>query len=167
MDWSYSWHETTGRVMKGATILAVTRDSDWLVGMRPAMCEAGRWRLVVADSIQEGETLLECASPEVVVVDWRRESSGVEALATLLWKNSIQKRRASVMIVAADYDVAEATHLYRLGIDEYVSQADHRDVLGAVLSAHIPARLAAAAWNHAPAAWPDATPRGLFPIDRA
>jgi len=68
--------------------------------------------------------------------------------------------------VAADYDVAEATHLYRLGIDEYVSQADHHDVLGAVLSAHIPAEVAPRAWRQAPTAWPDAAPRGLSPIDR-
>ncbi len=75
----------------------------------------------------------------MVVVDWRREPSGSDDLATLLWKNSIQGRRASVMIVSADYQVAEATHLFRLGVDEYVSQADHHDVLGAVLSAHSPA----------------------------
>lgn len=125
--------------MKGTTILAVTNDADWLVAMRPALTEAGRWRLVVSGSILEAERLLELAKPEIVVVDWRRDPSGSDDLATLLWKNSIQGRRASVMIVAEDYQVAEAIQLFQLGVDEYVSQVDHRDVLGAVLSAHSPA----------------------------
>lgn len=149
--------------MKGTTILAVTRDSDWLVAMRPALSEAGRWRLVVSETIAEAEQLLELAKPEMVMVDWRREESEADELAALLWKNSIQGRRASVMIVAADYQVAEATHLYRLGIDEYVSQADHRDVLGAVFSAHTPTGPASRGWSFDPASEPTPACRGLAP----
>ena len=122
--------------MKATTILAVTKDAEWLVGLRPALREAGRWRLVVCESIMEAERLLVPASPQIVLLDWRREPQNSQELASLLWQNSIRGRRASVMIVAADYQIAEATDLFRLGVDEYVSQEDHRDVLGSVLSAH-------------------------------
>ncbi|MDG3003130.1 hypothetical protein [Paludisphaera mucosa] len=124
--------------MKGITILTITKDSDWLIRMRPALHAAGRGRLVVAESIAEAERLLAYAKPRLIVVDWKRSQCSSDDVAPLLWKNSTQARPASVMILAQDYQVEEATVLYQLGVDEYVSDSDHHDVLGSVLSAHSP-----------------------------
>jgi len=124
--------------MNGITILTVTTDADWLVGMRPALHSAGRGRLVVAESVEEADRLLEYAKPRLIVVDWENAHCRSEELASLLWRNSIQPRPASVLIVARDYRVDEATELYQLGVDEYVSAEEHGDMLGSILAAHAP-----------------------------
>ncbi|WP_165072344.1 response regulator [Paludisphaera rhizosphaerae] len=124
--------------MNGITILTVTKDADWLVGMRPALHAAGRGRLVVADSVQEADRLLEFAKPRFIVVDWENSRCPSEELAALLWKNSIQSRPALVMIVAHDYRVDEATQLFQLGVDEYISASDHGDALVTILKSHKP-----------------------------
>ena len=129
--------------MNGITILTVTKDADWLVGMRPALHGAGRGRLVVAESVEEADRLLEYAKPRLIVVDWENARCPSEELASLLWKNSIQSRPASVLIVADDYRVDEATELFQLGIDDYVSASDHGDMLGTVLKSLTPRNFAA------------------------
>ena len=150
--------------MNGITILTVTKDADWLVGMRPARHAAGRGRLVVAESIEEAERLLDVAKPRVVAIDWKRSECRTDDLATLLWLNSLRARPASVVIVAQNYEVAEATELFRLGVDEYVSEADHRSVLGSVLLAHAPAvpGRRSTAWDSPAAAAPVV---GREPVD--
>jgi DNA-binding response OmpR family regulator len=125
--------------MKGTTILAVTNDAEWLVAMRPALTEAGRWRLVVAETLPEAGQLLEYTNPDMVVVDWGGGATRTDGLELLLWKNSIQKRQIPIVIVSADYKVDEATLFFQLGVSEYLSQADHRDVLGRILATHSPA----------------------------
>lgn len=129
--------------MNGITILTVTRDAEWLVGMRPALHAAGRGRLVVADSVEEADRLLEFAKPRFIVVDWENARCPSECLAALLWKNSIQARPALVMIVANDYRVEEATELFQLGVDDYISASDHGDALATMLKAHKPRNAAA------------------------
>jgi DNA-binding NarL/FixJ family response regulator len=124
--------------MNGITILTVTKDADWLIGMRPALHAAGRGRLVVAESVEEADRLLEFAKPRLIVVDWGNACCPTEELASLLWRNSIQPRPASVMIVADEYRVDEATQLFRLGVDEYVSASDHGERLGTILATHAP-----------------------------
>ncbi|KAJ3049564.1 hypothetical protein HK102_012467, partial [Quaeritorhiza haematococci] len=115
--------------MQSTTILTVTKDAEWLIGMRPFLHATGRGRLVVAESIEEAERLLEFARPRLIVVDWKREDGGFDAITSLLWKNSIQGRPASVMIVAEDYRVDEATLLFQLGVDEYVGKSEHGEAM--------------------------------------
>lgn len=134
--------------MKGTTILTVTKDAEWLVAMRPALCEAGRWRLVVAETMTEAGQLLDCTRPDMVVVHWGEESARVDDLEALLWKNSVQKRQVPVVIVAADYQVEEATLLFQLGVSEYVTRADHHEALGRIFSAHSRSAAESNGWSH-------------------
>ncbi|WP_165245704.1 response regulator transcription factor [Paludisphaera soli] len=124
--------------MQSTTILTVTKDAEWLIGMRPFLHATGRGRLVVAESIEEAERLLEFARPRLIVVDWKREDGSFDAITSLLWKNSIQGRPASVMIVAEDYRVDEATLLFQLGVDEYVGKCEHGEAMATVLVALTP-----------------------------
>lgn len=147
--------------MKGTTILAVTKDAEWLVAMRPALTEAGRWRLIVAETMSEAAHLLGCTKPDTVVVDWADDTARVEGLEELLWKDSVQTRQIPVVIVAKQYRVDEATLLYRLGVAEYVSQADHRAALGRILAAHTPGGAGPGAWRPPATPDPDAVHCGL------
>jgi len=125
--------------MRNRTIIAVTKDAEWLIGMRPVLHGSGGNRVVVAESVEEAERLLDFAQPRMVVVDGKPEACGADAIAGLLWKNSTQGRPASVMIVADDYRIDEATLMFRLGVDEYVGGVEHRDALAAVMTALAPA----------------------------
>ncbi|AMV39304.1 hypothetical protein [Planctomyces sp. SH-PL62] len=124
--------------MQGTTILTVTKDAEWLMAIRPFFQSSGRSRLVVAETIEEADRLLEFASPRLVVVDWKREGREYDALPSLLWKNSIQARPASVMIVAENYRVDEGTFMFQLGVDEYVGETEHREAMSTVVGALSP-----------------------------
>jgi len=126
--------------MPSKTILTVTKDAEWLIGMRPHLHATARGRLIVADSVDEAGGLLEYACPRLVVIHWGGETRDLEALAALLWKNSTQPRPAPVMIVAEDYDVEEATLLFRLGVDEYIGKAEHGKDLPNILGTLSPER---------------------------
>ncbi len=121
--------------MRHTTTLTITSDSEWLVGMRPALHTTGQGCLVVADSVEEAERLLAVAAPRMIVVHWNNEGLTYERLTSLLWANSTMPRPAPIVVVADDYSVEQATLLFQMGVDDYLCAAEHGDRMGAILNA--------------------------------
>lgn len=113
--------------MRHTTILTVTNDVGWLAELRPALHSAGRGRLVVARSVEEAARLVGVATPRLIVIRDGESGPTREQLAALLWANSILEHPAAVAVVAEGYDADRATSLYQLGVDEYLSIAEHAD----------------------------------------
>lgn len=119
--------------MRHTTIVTVTSDAGWLAEMRPTLHAMGWGRLVVAGSVDEAARLLDAAAPRLIVVRGEMEGPSPEALASLLWTNSVLENPAAVAVVADEYDADRATAFFQLGVDEYLAMSEHADRAGTIL----------------------------------
>jgi DNA-binding NarL/FixJ family response regulator len=121
------------------TILSVTGNLDWIQKMKPDLHATGGTRVVVTRSIGEACELLDTTGARLVLVDWEVESVSCELLDRLLWTNSTLSRPAAVLVVSEIYRPELAVTLFRMGVDEYLSRADHAGQFQPILS-HLLAR---------------------------
>jgi DNA-binding NarL/FixJ family response regulator len=126
--------------MHDLTILTITNDKKFLDLFRKQLHDqvAGGSRMIVADTIDEGCSLLQTARPRLVVMHWGRDSGNYAQLDRLLWMTTVQARRIPVLVIADRYRTDQATMMYRMGVSEYISRSHHLDQLGPVFSAYLP-----------------------------
>jgi len=126
--------------MLDSTILTVTSNEEFLSLLRHQLHDqvgAGS-RMIVAGTIDEACTLLETARPRLVVVHCTGESARYEQLDQLLWTTTVQTRPIPVLVIADRYRTDQATMLFRMGVNEYISRTHHLDQLGKVFGAYLP-----------------------------
>jgi DNA-binding NarL/FixJ family response regulator len=116
------------------TILAMTGDVDWLQYMQPDLQALGRTRVILAGSMDEACDLLDTSGARLVLVDWSPERVSCETLDRLLWANTTVSRPARVLVVSDNYRADLAVTLFQMGVDEYLSRAEHAGQLQAILS---------------------------------
>jgi DNA-binding NarL/FixJ family response regulator len=126
--------------MVDGTILTVTGDNELVEQLRQQLHERGGSgnHMIVAATIDEACSLLATAQPRLVVVHWAVQGARYEEFDRLLWTTTVLARRIPVLVIADRYRIDQATTLYRMGVNEYVSRTHHRGQLGKVLGAFLP-----------------------------
>jgi hypothetical protein len=94
--------------------------------------------MIVAATIDEACSLLPIVRPRVVVVHWVGLGARYEELDRLLWATTVLARRVPVLVIADRYRTDQATTLYRMGVNEYISRTHHDDRVGKILGAYLP-----------------------------
>jgi DNA-binding NarL/FixJ family response regulator len=115
------------------TILAITGHVPWLNDMQPHLQSLGGTRAVVAGTLDEACDLLHTTTPRLILVDWRSDGVSCETIDRLLWANSTLARPARVVVVTDAYRADLAVKLFQMGVDEYVSKAEHAGQFQAIL----------------------------------
>jgi DNA-binding NarL/FixJ family response regulator len=116
------------------TILAITGQVPWLNDLQPHLQSLGGTRVVVAGTSDEACELLDTTTPRLILVDWRSDGVSCETIDRLLWANSTVARPARVVVVTDAYRADLAVTLFQMGVDEYVSKAEHANQFQAILS---------------------------------
>jgi DNA-binding response OmpR family regulator len=125
--------------MVNSTVLIVTGDALLVDAVRRELKDLGLGgsRIDVAASIENACESLKTLRPRLILLDWPRKRPGYESIDRLLWSASKLPHGAPIVMVAARYDVEQATVCYRMGVADYISRADHLDQLAAILSAYL------------------------------
>ena len=115
------------------TILAITGHVPWLNDLQPHLHSLGGTRVVVAGTLDEACELLDTTTPRLVLVDWITDDVSCETIDRLLWANTTLPRPARVVVVTEAYRADLAVTLFQMGVDEYVSKAEHASQFQAIL----------------------------------
>jgi DNA-binding NarL/FixJ family response regulator len=113
--------------------LIVSAGDRSLVRLRTALVGLGGTRFVVTASLQEACDLMEIVGPRVVIVHCDAGSQSEEQVDLLLWMNTRLRRPARVVFVDERYSDDQARSLFRLGVDDYLSDPDHSDHYASIL----------------------------------
>ncbi len=131
--------------MNDSTILTISKDPQLLTVLREQLhghVGPGS-RMIVAPTIQEACALLETARTQLVVLHWTRDQASYDQIDRLLWTSTVLARRTPILVIAERYRTEQATTLFRMGVDDYISRTHHLDQLGRIFSAILQHRPAA------------------------
>ncbi|MDR3621938.1 MAG: hypothetical protein P4L85_21480 [Paludisphaera borealis] len=87
----------------------------------------------MAESMEEAGRLLEVVEPQLIVVHVDGEEFSYEQFDLLLWANSVSQRPAPVLVMVNGYSTEQATILFRMGVEEYLCEAEHGDRLDSIV----------------------------------
>jgi DNA-binding response OmpR family regulator len=142
--------------MVDSTMLAITGDNTLLTLLQEQLHDQGGSgnHMIVAATIDEACSLLAMVRPRLVIVHWAGLGTRYEELDRLLWATTVLARRVPVLVIADRYRTDQATTLYRMGVNEYISRTHHLDQFGRILGAYLPqgsgsrSRIGAASSQH-------------------
>lgn len=119
--------------MTDLTVMALASDARWLEKLWSALGEVSGCRLIVANTVDEAEEILECLGPRIVVVNGNPEVFADDQVDEVLWTNSTLPHPATVVVAADAYDSDRALSLFQMGVDEYLGDSDHWSRLPTIL----------------------------------
>ena len=118
--------------MFNATVLMISRDRSLNRSVSRGINALQGFELRIVEGLDQIGTSIKEKGLDLVMVHLDG-SMGYAQVARVLWMSSILPRPVPVLAVTERYRIQEALAMFRMGVADYVSRADHLDKLGALI----------------------------------